>query len=333
MRTGFTLGFLLLLSTALPAQEIASAADLDQDGLSDTLEDILLAQFVPRFAVDRNDCSEKPGEFVPLQLSPTVRAANGTIYGQAFRREGKANVVELHYYHLWPRDCGEMGHRLDAEHVSVLLKRAPESSPDDWKAVYWYAAAHEDTVCDASQIARAQTLDAENAGARIWVSAGKHASFLSETLCKHGCGGDRCQAMKDLEVEKIVNLGEAQTPMNGAVWMSSTEWPLSDKLRRTDFPESRTERVERLPSTDIAWANPEKRPAQAIILGGNGTLGGAVTGVRATNTALVVANTNTSAALSLANDRTGSSLAKSFLQTMKALQKTAQKTGAALGAH
>ena len=33
-----------------------------------------------------------------------------------------------------------------------------------WKAVYWYAAAHENTVCDVSQIARAKTLHAEEHG-------------------------------------------------------------------------------------------------------------------------------------------------------------------------
>ena len=77
-----------------------------------------------------------------------VQEENGTIYGQAFPRAGNPNQVELHYYHLWRVDCGEMGHNLDTEHVSALLGRGQTSK---WKALYWYAAAHEETVCDASR--------------------------------------------------------------------------------------------------------------------------------------------------------------------------------------
>jgi hypothetical protein len=177
-----------------------------------------------------------------------------------------------------------MGHALDAEHVAVLLKTSPGADADKaktWHAVYWYAAAHEDTVCDASQMTRASTLHAEDRGARVWISAGKHASFLNEELCHHGCGGDRCKNMHALASPGVVNLGELHTPMGGAVWAGSARWPLADKLGRSDFAAVRTERLERLPATDIAWTNPAKRPAQAAILGGNSTVDGAITGVTA----------------------------------------------------
>ena len=118
--------------------------------------------------------------------------------------------VELHYYHLWRRDCGEHGHPLDAEHVAVLVQASRgRSGRAAWRALYWYAAAHEQTVCDVSQIARASTLHAEDKGAKVWVSPGKHASYLDERLCNRGCGADRCEAMVPLAVQTRNQPGRA----------------------------------------------------------------------------------------------------------------------------
>jgi hypothetical protein len=330
MRRLLVFGLSLLIAISSYAQRPGAAAsilDSDRDGLSDSVEDSLLLRFEPRFMISREDCSAKPAQFVALQRIPTALADDGTIYGQASPRKGHADEIELHYYHLWRKDCGEMGHRLDTEHVAVLLKGAAGSSADIWKAIYWYAAAHEDTVCDASQITRAITLNAEDRGAQVWISEGKHASFLSETLCTHGCGGDRCAEMETLQTEKLVNIGELNAPMNGAVWMDSPEWPLAEKMRRSDFTEDRTARLQRLPATDIAWANPEKRPVQAAILGANATLSGTATGARQTNTALVLANDNTGAAIDEAGRNTGNALTMSYRNVMKSLHKAAQKTG------
>jgi hypothetical protein len=307
----------------------ASSIDSDHDGLRDQLENKLLDQFAPQFMVSREDCSLKPARFVPLRSQPIVEAEDGTIYGQAFIPKEQTARIELHYYHLWRTDCGEMGHNLDAEHVSVLL--GYDQKAEEWKALYWYTAAHEDTVCDASQIAHADTVGAVDRGARIWISAGKHASFLSEVICTHGCGGDRCPGMAALKVDSVINLGELSAPMNGAVWQSSNAWPLATKLMRSDFSLVREARVERLPDTDILWANPAKRPVQAVILGGNDALGGAATGLRATNTALAVTNTNTGAALGTGATQTGNKLSKSYRGVKKALQKAATKTGEAIG--
>jgi hypothetical protein len=311
----------------------AGQVDTDHDGLPDALENALLARFSPQFFISAEDCSAQPALFEPDVLIPTVASDNGTIYGQAFPAKNHTGDIELHFYHLWRRDCGEMGHRLDAEHVSVLLRRnalqGSTNGPQDaanWKAVYWYAAAHEDTVCDASQITRAHTIGAETEGAHIWISAGKHASFLTEALCTHGCGGDRCIHMRALEIAQVLNIGEPGAPMNGAIWMSSPEWPLTDKLRRSDFPEPRIARLARLPATDVAWANPTKRPAQAAILGANAGIGGAATGARAADTAMVVADNNTSSALGKATDNTGGALSSSYRGVRNALRKTARKT-------
>jgi hypothetical protein len=324
MRTLMFAALMLCFVPALAQIPASSApADSDHDGLSDSTENALLSQFAPHFMVSDDDCSLQPAQFIPFHAQPEVQEENGTIYGQAFPRAGSKGQVELHYYHLWRRDCGEMGHSLDAEHVSALV------IADDahWKALYWYAAAHENTLCDASQIARASTVDGERRGPTIWISRGKHASFLSDLICTRGCGGDNCHATRPLVVDSLINLGEPSRTMNGATWVDSPQWPLAGKMNRSDFSVPRVTRVNGLPPTTIAWANPEKRPLQAAILGGNGAVGGASTGLHATDAALDVASSSTGTAFGTASNRTGSGLAKSAHDVKKALRATALKLG------
>jgi len=133
--------------------------------------------------------------------------------------------------------------------------------------------------------------------------------------------------MDKLSVRAIVNLGESQAPMHAIAWLHSPQWPLEDKLERSDFTQPRMQRVNREPQTDIVWANPSKRPAQATILGLNDGIGGAATGARATDTALVVVNGSTGAALGVATDKTGHSLKTSSRDVWNALKKSAQKAG------
>jgi len=307
--------------------------DSDGDGLSDHLEDELLKQFQPTWMIGKEDCSVKPAQFASGASTPTAVADDGTIYGQAFPYRGHRDEIELHFYHLWRQDCGQMGHALDAEHVAVLV-RSQQTDGDEklkWRALYWYSAAHEDTVCDASQITRSTTIHAEDKGATVWVSPGKHASFLNEELCADGCGGDKCTAMDRMKNRDVVNMGELSRPVDGAVWVASSQWPLADKMRRSDFPEARLTRLERLPESDVAWANPAKRPAQAAIYGGNSAVNGIAAGGRSTDTALVLANGNTGRALGKAQRNTGNALSRSYKNVVKAVGGAATSTGKALG--
>lgn len=332
-REGFALLWVtILFCMTAGAAKLPADHDSDGDGLPDRLEDTLLQQFQPTWMISQQDCSDKPAQFGAAAAVPKTIADNGTIYGQAFPYKGRRSEVELHFYHLWRLDCGEMSHALDAEHVSVLVRLNPgDATRVEWTALYWYAAAHEDTVCDASQMSRASTLESEERGAKVWISPGKHASFLNEELCSHGCGGDRCTAMTEMKRSDVINLGELRHPANGATWTSSSRWPLAEKMRRTDFTEARVRRIERLPDTDIAWANPAKRPAQAAIYGGNSALNGIATGGRSTDTALVLANDSTGRALGKAQDRTGDALKKSWHSVVRALGGAAKATGQAMG--
>jgi hypothetical protein len=332
--------FVLLLGFSIAAHTQA-VPDTDHDGLNDAIEQTLLQQYAPRFMISSTDCSIQPAQFAPRIATPTVIADDSTIYGQATLHKTTAETpaeIELHYYHLWRNDCGRLGHALDAEHIAVLLQAPTQASitanfnSKDWHAAYWYAAAHEDTVCDASQITRATTLKAEDHGATIWISAGKHGSFLNEELCRRGCGGDRCIESRELKQHpQIINLGEWDAPMNGAVWMASTRWPLKDKITRSDFPATRIAMLSKLSDADIAWANPAKRPAQAAILGANSGIDGALTGASAAGNALANSGQSTDVALSLATDKTGNALGTATRSTGHAISKSLRAVRKALG--
>jgi hypothetical protein len=253
--------------------------DQDRDGLDDSLEQELLAKFLPTFMVASEDCDRLPAEFVAGSSKPSVVAKNGTVYGQVSRHSASESetLLELHYYHLWSRDCGRVGHKLDPEHVSVLLTADHPSRPANaWRARYWYAAAHENTLCDASNAAQAATIDAEDHGATVWISSGKHASFLSELKCRLGCGENRCKSMKLMQTRSVINIGETGAPMNGAVWAQSDEWSLKSKMQ-SDFSEHVMVSLEESEQQIISPKIPPP-PTQALLLSGNSTFTALMTG-------------------------------------------------------
>ena len=317
-----------------PEQKAQFAIDSDHDGMSDALEQALLIQFAPTFMVARHDCSEIAAEFAPDMETPTVKAENGTIYGQVFPAKSSSDdlpTAEIHYYHLWKRDCGPHGHPLDAEHVAVLVSASDRDLDSaKWKAIYWYAAAHEKTVCDVSQITRASTIHAEENGAKVWISPGKHASYLNETLCKAGCGADKCVDMVALRPGRIINLGEPGHPMNGSIFIASSEWPLLDKMSNTNFPPEPIARLNQMPDTDIAWFNAGKHPAQGIIAVSSSTEQVIAGGADHTISSLSKAGTSTDVAISVAQDGTRNALQKGYRHTKHALGTSARHVGEAL---
>ena len=315
---------LLLHPFAILAQSTGLASpDSDKDGLTDSLEQSLLTQFAPHFYIGRQECAGLPASFQPGLLQPTPQAEDGTIYGQVFPVKiagATAPTAEIHFYDLWDRDCGAHGHQLDSEHVAVLVEASSRDlSAAKWKAVYWYAAAHENTVCDVSQLARASALGAEQEGAKVWISPGKHAAYLAKSLCNHGCGADRCEAMKPMRTSRIINLGEPGHPMNGSAFAASKAWQLEQKMSRTNFPPQPIARLDLLPHDDIAWFSAGRHPAQGVIAVSY-TTGEAIAG----------SGQNTDAALALAGGKTGNALQNSYRNTRHALGASASHVGEVL---
>jgi len=319
--------------------------DGDRDGLDDRFEQALLEKFAPVLHLSAGECDGRPAEFRPGTVNPELLARNGTIYGQVFRRADLALPgahIEVHYYHLWGRDCGRSGHLLDAEHVSALLEADGEDrEAGAWKAVFWYASAHQDTVCDLSSAAKAPLLAAEQHGPEVWISRGNHASFFSQSACLGGCGGDVCEADQPLHSAKIINIGERGAWLNGCSWAASGKWPLVQKLG-TDFSAERLAQLGKNESSGIVTLKPQLRRTQAVLATADSTAGaletsGANTGAalskagNETDRALTVSAAKTGGAVSTAGSSTGNALASSVKRTGRALRAAVRGTGRFLG--
>jgi hypothetical protein len=260
----------LLCASLLWAGPVA-AQDHDRDGLPDWLEQALLERFAPTLVLSAGECDGQPATMMPGVPDPLVIDRNGTIYGHvALRSERPDRVeVEIKYFHLWGRDCGRPSHALDIERVSALIHASRLEAPaGEWEADYWYAAAHEGTVCDASSGAAAEALRATGVGPYVYVSRGKHASYLNRGHCKWGCGSDLCDPGPPSPRAAVVNLGEPNAPLNGATWLESDRWSLIDKLG-TDFDPGRRARFDREPPAGVVALQVSRRPIQAPILGGD----------------------------------------------------------------
>ena len=315
-----TCAFCLLLSCSLITWgQTSHAGDQDRDGVPDQLEQALLEKFRPTFMIDPLDCDRQPAEFQPRLENATLLDRNGTIYGQVFRplkATGDPTVLELHFYHLWSRDCGKMGHALDAEYVASLIHaEAGGGAAENWKADYWYAAAHEGTACDTSRVVRAGAIGAESRGATVWVSSGKHGSYFSRQACERGCGGDRCENSLPLEAGKLINLGEPGAPMNGAAWAASAKWNLAQKMGSAFSPDM-------LAAADNSGADPvfarsSNTQWQSTIAAMGTSLDAAGLGPQHTSAALSTAKAKTSSALALSFRKVRSLLSKAKMATLR----------------
>lgn len=304
---------LLVLATALlnntaPEHHGATtqAVDSDRDGIGDAQEQILLERFRPTFMISKTDCAVRPAQFEPGHGDPKALAADGTIYGQVFPLPG--NRIEIHYYTLWDKDCGRMKHPLDAEHVSVLIST---NSGEEPKALYWYAAAHEKTACDISSAGRTEALITAGDHPVIWSSSGKHALFLRKEMCGHGCGADSCKDDVELTAAgPVINIGELDRPMNGAVWAKSPSWPLEDKMK-SNFSGEVLTRLEATPAETIITVQGNSTIRGTIEGAGAAVNGGAI-GAQHTEAALDTANGHTSRSLSTAAKATGRALSRAW---------------------
>jgi hypothetical protein len=287
----------ICVAVAVPAvaQDLSAGAaakiDRDRDGLSDQLEQALLDRFAPTLLLARGECDVAPASFEPFVSQPRVKAKDGTLYGQAFplAMSGGHVQIELHYFHLWSRDCGRLGHDLDAEHVAAIVSAdARDSAASEWTANEWYAAAHEGSACDASSGALAAALGAQQAGPHVFVSRGKHASYFDRGQCKWGCGGDECGDERAIAPGVVINIGEYGAPLNGALWVHSRRWPLAGKLA-SDFDPARRASLEGSGGDHIVSLMIHLRAPQAPLLAGDTAIDGMSTAAQSAASALTAA--------------------------------------------
>jgi hypothetical protein len=303
------LRLILIFAFAFPA--IAqTTVDSDHDGLSDELEQTLLAKFRPTFMTSASDCAIRPASFKAAVANPTPVAADGTIYGQVFPAAN--HRIEVHYYMLWDKDCGRISHPLDAEHVAALITDDDGAEP---KALYWYTGAHERTVCDISSGTRAQAVNATSSGPTVWSASGKHALYFKKEMCAHGCGADSCEDDRELaQAGDVVNHGELKTPVNGSLFVTYPKWLLSTKMD-TDFPPEVIALIDATPPEAISTLR--GRSTVRGTIQGSGMVydnisESAATGARHTEAALDTANAQTSNSLDKATKATGNALTRAW---------------------
>ena len=302
--TRLFLSMVICIAACIPG---AAQTDSDRDGIPDVVEQQLLEMFRPTFFVSKTDCSGVPARIKPGQVKPEVQLEDGTIYGQVSPYPTGNQLVEIHYYALWSKDCGRMSHPLDVEHVSALVSTS-DSAP---KALYWYAGAHEKTVCDISSGAHAAAIRAEEHGPSVWSSFGKHALYLRSEMCGGGCGADSCSDSVELVRNgPVINIGEENTPANDSDWVQSKAWVLWDKMD-SDFSSAVLARLA-ASSPDSVETLQGRSSVRGAIQGSDMVLDAAATGADRTGSALGTANDHTSSGLGTATRATGRSLKRAW---------------------
>jgi hypothetical protein len=282
---------LVVAGLAVESEARQSARDLDRDGVADQLEQALLERFIPTFLLAKGECDGAPASFVPNRSDPFVRSKDGTLYGQAFalRSTDARPRIELHYFHLWSRDCGRLGHDLDAEHISAIVSASRIDAPASmWTAGIWYAAAHEGSSCDASSGARAHVVGAEANGPRVFISKGKHASYFDRGQCKWGCGADQCEEDRVIVPQRVINIGERNAALNGASWVHSKRWPLAEKLS-SDFDPALRARLDADDGDHVIALMQHLRAPQAPVFAGDTAIDGLETAATHTSGAFFTA--------------------------------------------
>ena len=277
-----------LIAVSLAVAVPAAAQDLDRDGLPDRLEQQLLDKFTPTLLLTHGECDGVPASFVPNVPEPQVLAKDATLYGQAFSLSAADGrwQVELHFFHLWSKDCGRLGHDLDVEHVSAIVSAPRIDTPAaSWIAEAWYAAAHEGSACDASSGAPARVLGAVTTGPRVFVSRGKHASYFDRGQCKWGCGSDECGDDQRITPVAVINIGELDAPLNGALWARSGRWPMAEKFG-SDFEPALRARLDDSGGRHVIPLMQHLRGPQAPVLAGVTAIEGLVTATESATRAL-----------------------------------------------
>ncbi len=241
----------LALTANLPAAVAACAAlpardppcdDLDQDGLVDLWEDLVLERLRPLRRMDEEEQLLGDPEGVVADVGRVAPVGDRTRL-----------FVMLGY----SKDYGSCGgftfHNGDSERVALDLAAYPEGGPGGVVVSAAYTAAHEGTVSDHGALYSGADLDTlvvdadPNTGEPRWVvfpSADKHATYATVAICEgisfipcfdEDCAPDGVDdpAAFDLLPAKWGNAGEEAAPR--LTDLSGLGFPGDDAWKDQDF--------------------------------------------------------------------------------------------------
>lgn len=201
------LALLSVGATAVPATAVV--ADVDGDGLDDTVEDMLATRFFPWVWFDSGEdagCTD-----------PTSQANPGTVLARVHPHPADPGKVAIVYAMLYRRDCGDWfggGHSGDVEAFSLTL--APNAAcPGGYGAFALKTTAHEGTIfehVDERMLGNSCDWGRAAGGspqvARVYAAENKHALYASDASCDAGAlGNDNCSQSFTLPFT-VFNVGE-----------------------------------------------------------------------------------------------------------------------------
>lgn len=198
----------------------ASCEDVDQDGLTDGWEDLLLAAMRPMRRFDEAE-----------QLIGDPMAVTGDV-GRVVMVGDRVRVFVMLGYHVDYGSCGGFsGHNGDSERVALDLVVDPEGGAGGVVVAGAYTAAHENTANDHGMLFTGAALDQlvftpdpQTNGPRwvVYPSADKHATYATIDICENvsaiPCLDEDC-APDDVDdpaaydvLSPFVNAGEEAAP-------------------------------------------------------------------------------------------------------------------------
>jgi hypothetical protein len=207
---------------ALPFKD-TPCADLDEDGLADAWEGVVLDRLRPLQRLDEQE-----------SLVTDATAVMGNI-GRVALVTPSPLRVRMFFVLAYSKDygsCGFTGHDGDPERVALDLAAPESGGPGDVTALAFYTAAHEYTSGDHSMKFQGADLtkltfekDAVTSEPRwiVFPSADKHATYASLDICENisavpcvdeDCGPDGVANPKDFDrLPAFVNAGEEAHPL------------------------------------------------------------------------------------------------------------------------
>lgn len=219
--------------------------DIDQDGLSDTLEKILLQHFVPVF-IQYND-DDCPGlstgtsgmadtNLVVCRIFPlfqqyvsgsnvsSIQAIPSPLVNEKCLYAGLTwydNRVVIYGAVLYGRDCGLNGHIADVESFSILLKNTNDNDDllwrydtvlSHWKGITIQTTAHAGTLCQSVETYPYRSNEFPNGKDTIFVSPDKHGNYLTIPICNGNFCNPDCNDTPSVKNIRIINAGEVTAP-------------------------------------------------------------------------------------------------------------------------
>jgi hypothetical protein len=242
----------LALITNLPAtvEDCAAApftgtpcGDLDQDGLADAWEEVVIDRFRPLLRLDEQESLVSDASAVVANVARVAVVTKAPLHVRALIMIGYSKDYG---------SCGFTSHNGDSERVAVDLVATAGGGPGDVTQAGAYTAAHENTANDHSKkflgadLAQLVRVNDAQSGEPRWVvypSQDKHGTYATIAICENisiiPCFDEDCapdgvaDPSKFDRLPPFVNAGEEVAPL--VTDLTAIGFPGDDAWAKKDF--------------------------------------------------------------------------------------------------